>query len=67
MPSLTLFHALLCLPASLQEETEEERGRRIASQWTTDPDAAAAAAAVSAPGCGQTPGDILVLVHCTGI
>ena len=31
------------LPVALcaQEETEEERGRRIASQWTTDPDAAA--------------------------
>ena len=26
---------------SFQEETEEERGRRIAAQWTTDPDAAA--------------------------
>ena len=27
----------------MQEETDEERGRRIASQWTTDPDAAARA------------------------
>lgn len=25
----------------VQEETDEERGRRIASQWTQDPDAAA--------------------------
>jgi hypothetical protein len=30
-----------CYVKETEGETEEERGRRIASQWTTDPDAAA--------------------------
>lgn len=31
---------VFCAVAWAQEETAEERGRRIASQWTHDPEAA---------------------------
>ena len=33
------------------QKTSEERGRRIASQWTTDPDAALPVSAVISPSC----------------
>lgn len=37
-------------PPHCQEETDEERGRRIAAQWTTDPDAASRAEAAEDEG-----------------
>lgn len=71
----TQFTIIICLGQSVpsllnamllpqQEETTEERGRRIASQWTTDPDAAAAAVSANELGCSSVASTIsLLLLH----